>query len=257
MCVSESGIKRWVTRRERYGISGIKNLSDFKKKQSILAEKRWENQKYVEKMKIIHNSDSYKHNVSESAKTAYKNNPNLKQIHSDIINNPETTEKKIKNNKSLNGRKKNSVGMKLRWTDVDYRKKVTIACKEACKKPEVMGRKIKAIGKQRKYNTIPEQILESIVRSFGYDYFSQYPIENISCVDGFVEPNYVFYADGRYWHGSKFPKTQEKDKRQTEALTNLGYVVLRFSEYDLKNNPEEVKKTIINVFDINRSAKNQ
>lgn len=240
----EQGRKSWITRRERYGLCGVKDLEKTKNNNTVAARKTWSNPDFIERMKSIHNSESYKNNVSKSAKLAYQR-LGVKEKHLPFLN--KNIEEKIKNNKSLEGRYKNSLGMKKRWLDPIYREKNILACKEACKKPEVMERKIKAIKKQRKYNTIPEQILESIVKSLGYCYELQYPIGNISCADGFVKPNYVFYADGRYWHGSHFPKQQIKDIEQTKKLTNLGYVVLRFSEDDLKKNPEKVKQNIIDI----------
>jgi hypothetical protein len=245
----EQRLKYWALRKERYESSGVKNLSEFKKKQSVIAINRCNTPQYKIKIKEFHSKESYKKNVSESAKQAYINNPELRKTHTDILNTPETISKIIKNKKSLEGRKKNSLGMLLKWEDTNYRENVIRGCKDACKNPEVMERKIKAIKEQIKYDTTPERILKSIVESLGYIYISQYPIGTISCVDGFVKPNCVFYADGNYYHGSHFPKTQEKDIKQTNLLVDLGYIVFRFWEKDLKYDPEKIKESILCYFD--------
>lgn len=72
----------------------------------------------------------------------------------------------------------------------------------------------------------------------------------IGLPDVFIEPNICIFADGDYWHGNpeKIPagtrirhggrtlsmkEIQEKDKKITDTLTNMGYKVFRFWENEI------------------------
>lgn len=79
--------------------------------------------------------------------------------------------------------------------------------------------------KTKKRNTNIENILESWLIKNKIKYEPQKVISGVSIVDFFIYPNTCLYADGDYWHS--FPKTQEKDKVQTEKLLQMGYKVIR------------------------------
>ena len=87
--------------------------------------------------------------------------------------------------------------------------------------------------------------------------------------DLFIKPNICIFADGDYWHAN--PKIYESnsvihkenksknrkpvlakdkwksDKKITNQLKKDGYMVLRFWEYDINNNPEKCLQKIIKI----------
>lgn len=52
-------------------------------------------------------------------------------------------------------------------------------------------------------------------------------------VDFFVKPNICLYCDGDYWHS--LPEVQERDIRQNESLSAMGYNVIRLSGTEILN----------------------
>lgn len=74
--------------------------------------------------------------------------------------------------------------------------------------------------------------------------------------DLFIEPNICIFCDGDYFHanpdkykasdiimkGLDAQKIWDRDKFVTETLESEGYKVLRFWEYEIKNNIEDVKR---------------
>lgn len=96
-----------------------------------------------------------------------------------------------------------------------------------------------------------ETILRHCFDSLGIQYESEYPIRRFT-IDAFVKPNFVFEADGTYWHA--LPETVEKDKRRDKWLTDHGYIITRFSESILCNNPSEVMRTIARVLSLPNDA---
>lgn len=69
------------------------------------------------------------------------------------------------------------------------------------------------------------------------EFQSQYRINfksrHFTLVDIFIAPNICVYADGDYWHG--LPGNKRKDERITRQLSEMGFVVLRLKEKDIKN----------------------
>lgn len=92
-----------------------------------------------------------------------------------------------------------------------------------------------------------ETVLRQCLDNLGVEYKSEYPIRRFT-IDAFVVPNYVFEADGTYWHA--LPETIEKDKRRDKWLTDHGYIVTRFSESILRNNQTEVMRIIAIVLSL-------
>ena|SRR3990167_9023606 len=75
--------------------------------------------------------------------------------------------------------------------------------------------------------------------------------------DIFIEPNICIFIDGCYWHGceqcfnkNKFSGHQRarivRDQFVTQGLINLGYIILRFWEHEVRN---EIGKCIDRVID--------
>jgi len=94
----------------------------------------------------------------------------------------------------------------------------------------------------KKKNTNIENIIEKILIDSGIEYLPQQSIKNISIADFKIDKVLIF-ADGKYWHS--LPGRKDKDFEQTKKMLDLGYIVLRFDEDLIINNPEEVKTKII------------
>jgi very-short-patch-repair endonuclease len=94
----------------------------------------------------------------------------------------------------------------------------------------------------KKKNTNIENIIEKILIDSGIEYLSQQNIKNISIADFKIDKVLIF-ADGKYWHS--LPGRRDKDEKQTKKMSDLGYTVIRFEEDLIINNPEEVRKKII------------
>lgn len=72
--------------------------------------------------------------------------------------------------------------------------------------------------------------------------------------DIFIEPNICIFCDGCYWHGCDLCKIKmsplhlkksKTDEYVTTELEKKGYVVLRFWEHEIRGNPEECVKKIL------------
>jgi DNA mismatch endonuclease (patch repair protein) len=118
--------------------------------------------------------------------------------------------------------------------------------------------------KIRSRNTKPEIDLRKAISKFGYHYRL-----NSSKLPG--KPDLVFnkfqvvvFVDGEFWHGYKWnskkkkikanrkywiPKIErnlKRDKINKKKLEDLGFVVLRFWEHEIKNDIEKCTKKILN-----------
>lgn len=63
-------------------------------------------------------------------------------------------------------------------------------------------------------------------------FVKQKPLEKITIVDFFIEPNICVYADGDYWHSLEL--TKKRDERINKELLNKGYKVIRLSGSEIK-----------------------
>lgn len=121
---------------------------------------------------------------------------------------------------------------------------------------------------ETKYPTSLETLGYSILDSIGADYTKQCRVANKFLVDAFVPAhNLVIQFDGDYWHGNpaKYRRAEEqgsdtrkplnqiqkgnmkKDKGQNAYLRKCGYLLLRFWESEVKQNPEEVRLRILDA----------
>lgn len=82
-----------------------------------------------------------------------------------------------------------------------------------------------AVQNQKKQDTDIEILLEKWLIDNNLKYEKQKPVEGISLVDFFIEPNICLYADGDYWHS--LPDVKKRDKWQTKKLIECGYTVVR------------------------------
>lgn len=86
----------------------------------------------------------------------------------------------------------------------------------------------------------------------------------------FPKSKVVIFADGDFWHGKNFKKwrksvpdfwknkiasNMERDQKQTEALKESGYRVLRFWGSFIKKSPSEVKLKILKTLKAARRLK--
>jgi DNA mismatch endonuclease (patch repair protein) len=74
---------------------------------------------------------------------------------------------------------------------------------------------------------------------------TQLPLLKICIADIFIAPNIVIFCDGDYWHN--YPDGLERDHAQNKALSDAGYIVLRFWERDIKKNIREIINQIEDV----------
>ena len=83
-----------------------------------------------------------------------------------------------------------------------------------------------------------ERRLSQILSDLGITHSKQKEIPQVSVADVFVEPNFLIYADGDYWHSK--PDKVKKDMKQTTELSALGYNVSRFWGSDIMKRPQMV-----------------
>lgn len=85
---------------------------------------------------------------------------------------------------------------------------------------------------QKKTDTNIELILKNWFIENKISFEQNKLIEGI-CVDFFINPNIVLFADGDYWHN--LPKTKERDKRQNRLLKGNGWRVIRLWGSKIEN----------------------
>jgi len=85
----------------------------------------------------------------------------------------------------------------------------------------------------------------------------QMPAQKHLGVEGICIPDFTFseekiavFCDGDYWH--RRPDVSEKDERVNKKLRERGWLVLRFWERDIKNNPAQITQQIILPFNERR-----
>jgi very-short-patch-repair endonuclease len=114
-------------------------------------------------------------------------------------------------------------------------------------------------GKFGKTNTIPMKIFEDLLNELEYKNIQKEHFIKYYTVDfADVKNKIAFEIDGDFWHSNPrvYPngpiyKSQKKvtnnDKTKQKFLTNLEWTVIRFWEYDLKNNIDLVKNKMIEI----------
>ena len=109
------------------------------------------------------------------------------------------------------------------------RPEVRAKMSEAASRPEVINSK----ARKMKYSgtTIEVAMREELSRR-GISFLPNKQIGKKFNVDIFIEPNIVIECDGDYWHSSV--QAIEKDGRRDKELKELGYVIYRFWEHEIK-----------------------
>lgn len=86
-------------------------------------------------------------------------------------------------------------------------------------------------------NTSIERAIQAELEVRGIGCYRHYPV--IGQPDfAFPEKKIAVFADGDYWHST--PRAKETDPRVNAALREEGWLVLRYSETEIKANPIEV-----------------
>ena len=95
--------------------------------------------------------------------------------------------------------------------------------------------------------TTIELILYRTLEALGVFFLRQHPlVEAHTIPDAYVpEGKVALYADGDYWHA--LPKVSARDKRQSERLKELGHVVIRLSESDLRHDAMNLIRQALNL----------
>ncbi len=103
-----------------------------------------------------------------------------------------------------------------------------------------------------KKDTVPEKVFEDELKKYKINYKKHISLYPICQPDFFIEPNIVIFIDGDYWHANPKYLTKRGQKKLTQAqlknikrdrihnikLLERGFIVLRFWENDIKNNPQ-------------------
>lgn len=130
-----------------------------------------------------------------------------------------------------------SIRSKKMWADPIFKDNQIKIIKEVHNRPDVIKNHARAYAHRPHKNTDIEIILEKLINSLNIKYESQ-KYTQFGVPDFFVQPNICIFADGNYDHTR--PNKIEKDKKQTQNLENIGYIVYRFWGSDIKKHPEKI-----------------
>lgn len=123
-------------------------------------------------------------------------------------------------------------------------------------------KKLSAAKANQKYpfsNTSIEIVIQNVLTNNNIEFETQKEIAG--CPDIFILPNVCIFCDGDFWHANprkyeaddivaqgRTAKTiWDKDNFFGKELTNDGYVVLRFWEYDINNNVDMCISRIMDI----------
>lgn len=113
------------------------------------------------------------------------------------------------------------------------------------KKSEEHRLKILAVPRPTKDTSI-ERLVEEGLAEKEVAHYKHYPILGCCQSDkAFPDEKIAVFCDGDYWHS--IPKAVENDKRVNKILEENGWIVLRFTEKEIKANPGIVVSKIINT----------
>lgn len=83
--------------------------------------------------------------------------------------------------------------------------------------------------------TLPETLLYNELERQRIPFMKQQPIDGIYVVDALVPgAKIVIEVDGDYWHRQTDMNIVRRDRKKTKYLESRGYIVLRFTESELK-----------------------
>lgn len=142
--------------------------------------------------------------------------------------------------------------------DSDKIKKLLRQAKKALKVPKTPTQKKNYVERQAKKmaksQTAPEKALGKILKSLKVEFRPQEIIHG-KIFDFFIpKKNLIVEVDGDYWHGygkehSELNEMQRRsvrnDSEKDIIARGLGYGILRFWEHEIMEEPETVKKKLI------------
>lgn len=143
---------------------------------------------------------------------------------------------------SIGAKRCASCDAKVRWQNLEYRKKQIESITESHNRIEVKEKNSK-ITKERWQNggfdgvfkspTMPEKKIMNMLKDLKINYIFQFRPKGYSKPYDFYIPfiNLLIEYDSKYWHRN----TQARDKEKTEYARNNGYNLLRFNETTLDN----------------------
>lgn len=112
--------------------------------------------------------------------------------------------------------------------------------------------------------TKPEKILENILKKLNVKYKYNKIIKNIGQFDFIINDNILVEVQGDYWHanprfyGDNKKEINERqqykinrDKEKLSGAVKYGFSLIKFWEFDLKNNPEKIERQILCLQNMN------
>lgn len=154
----------------------------------------------------VKHSDEYKKMHSEIMKNLYKNNPIILE------------------------------NLRTRWKTEKHRDDCRIAALKAAE----------SLKKMWYHNTKPEIQMKKILEDLNIPFIHSYPVYDIKhgyMADFFIpDKKMIIEVDGKYWHD--YPYGTEKDKIRKIELTEKGYNVLHFWEYEFSK--EDIQRCLNN-----------
>ena len=100
--------------------------------------------------------------------------------------------------------------------------------------------------KKKKRSNIELKLENAFIDKGVTEYQVQVPLMRRYNVDFLLSDFIVVECDGTYWHN--LPNIIEKDKRKDNTLTDNGFVVIRFSENEINENPYNCVEKILDMF---------
>lgn len=268
---TESNKQKSLKLKEYYSIhprteAARKNISETLKT-------KYKDLEFKKMMYLSQNTQEAKEKAKKS-KEEYFNTPGIKDMISQKSkkshNTPEFKEKVSRNSsemwKNLDTREKSSQTHKIVMNMPEVKEKISDKLRAFINSPDIKIKYLLNLKKIMKKNTKPEVIIHNVLDMLGIAYEKQYLIEDVTLADIFIEPNIIIQCDGDYWHGFKYSnlnneeiekiqpigKQQKcilngvlRDRKSTNKLLELGYIVFRFWEHDIKNkNPQILEKLL-------------
>lgn len=101
-----------------------------------------------------------------------------------------------------------------------------------------------------KKNTLPEQMVRSILESLNINFEPQFKIENRYADFFLPDYNLVIECDGLYWHSDAVNKNNRYHIEKQQLYYKYGYKSLFFRENELLNKPQIVESIIRNKLNL-------
>ncbi len=255
-CITSTIRETKTTTKKTVWNKGLTKETDVRVRKNAESLKRTlENNPEIAKNRAIEQWKDPKRREKQSlgVKQSYVDNPNLAEIRKKSAekqweDNYDKMVESLRQEYVLNIHKE---CLNQLWSDEKFRdnqhKKRSETHKELWKNPIYREKKHKELSQNK--NTSIEIAIAKGLNSINIPFTKQFDIEKICFADIVLKPikiKVVIFCDGDYWHN--FPNGTEKDKKQTEKLQNMGWIVLRFWEHEIKKNLSECLEKINTVY---------